>query len=418
MRPRTQQRGFTLVETIVAMGLALVVLGAVFGVVAGLQKGARENVPRASNTITAAGLGAELADTIADAAAKMRYYDHAATMADVRARIRAASGGGGGSGGTGEPPKEESRGSTGGAGGGTGGGGSLPSSIAHEVSMEPVFRVGDGLLWKTAGEELSIAGPVAVWREGALGVGEAGPSLTVVRTDAASACLRLGAAFYTAGEAIRFVARDREAIEVIENLGQGIQLSVVGRDAGGRVRSVLVELRGAPRLVSVPSPSNPDGTPVFVYYEAPCHAPGEPTALGGLYNRREIVEGLTIGADATVAILDRTSPVVSYYVRRDDRGELRLARYDGRIGEGVEQELPGELAGELRIETALAPEAAGLTEADRLQSVTLELALRTPEGDGQPVRSVLELRDGAARLSETMLYWDVVGGGAAGGGGK
>ena len=50
-------------------------------------------------------------------------------------------------------------------------------------------------------------------------------------------------------------------------------------------------------------------------------------------------------------------------------------------------------------------------ETDRQLSLTVSLALRTGSGEDHPVRTVLELREGASRLSETVLYWDVVGGG-------
>lgn len=405
---RSRQEGVGLAETVVALALAAVVLGVVFGVAARLQQGTASGVSRAATATTAAGLEAEITDTVADAAAKMRYYDHAATIA----RVRAVLGGGGQGGPGGKPPKEgkekEDKGGT--------GSGKPVGVPPHEVVVAPVFRVGDGLLWRAGGRDLEIAGPAAVWEEGALGAGEQGQSLTVLRASAATTPFALGAPLWTAGESIRLVAPEGDDAAAIEALGLGSRLLVVGRDGNESVRCVLVELLEAPMRVAALSPSRADGQPVFAHFEARCRFPVEPLADSGLSNRKEVRDGIRLSADASVTLLDEVAPVVTYFTRRGGDGVLRLVRQVGAIGEGEAEELSGDLVEAMRIETALAPEAPGLTEADRLQSIEVSFALRGEMGVGQPVRAMVEVRAGAYRLAETELYWDVVSGGSGGGG--
>lgn len=452
MKTRNQS-GFSLVELLIAIILSIIILSVAGHLYAKTRQSYDAGAPVVDQAWMSSSATAELSRMISDSSAKLAYHDVQSTIEQVRRP------GGGGGGGTGGPPEgyclvvagDESTYPPGfdprdqstwtgvdwwegidrddpstwywncegkkaaGTGGGGGGGVVVPP---HELPITPVIKYGNGFL---INREIPLSGPVTVSPEGTWRVDEVGDSLTVIRTQPESPPLRLGSEFSTTSQTLRLVARDERNVQAVENLYDGDLIAVVGRDAAGGVHCGIFQVSQRASRVAAPSVTWPDGEPVFIYFDVPVSRPDAELPLG-LANSALVAGGVTLRADAAVALLHRHEPVVTYLTKRAD-DEFELWRLVGNPAEpAIEERVAAGLATPLSIQTELAPEAPGLTAADRLRTVTLSFATAAADrgATGQPVSVHLELLNGALRRTPTNLIWDVIlpGGAGGGGGGK
>jgi hypothetical protein len=255
--------------------------------------------------------------------------------------------------------------------------------------LTPVFSYGDGVV---LGGKLNIVGPAAVTPESAPLFGDqVGDSLTLIRSAAGRGPFQLGDAFDSASAVIRLMARDSTSVAQVEGLLAGEVLVVTGRDSSGIVATALAELQEAPHQVSIPSPTDDRGEVIVRYYEARVSTP-EATVRWGLANAGRATTGVSILADAAVALLDGDAGVVSFYTARDVDGTLTLFKVigDPRTPERRDA-LVTHAATSLvaRLETTTTSDASGTRTLATALEATMVVASEAPT-PSEPVHSRVE----------------------------
>ena len=284
-------RGSSLVETLVAAGVTVVLLGLAAQMLASLKRAEAVAVPMAARVWDRARAAAEIQGATTDGAADLAYFDLQATVAALRSSRE-----------------------------GSPGGGVPPTGTVH---VPPVVSYGSGV---RVGESLSIRGPVTVSDAGSpLFERQVGDAVSVLRTESGTAPLRLGAPFDNRSGRIVLVANGRDSEDAIGSLRRGDVLVVTGRSVAGTVVTALAGVANDAEAVALPTPQTSGGEPVFGYYEVEIAAPAERLRCG-LLNTEEAAAGVVIAPDAAVALVDRAAGVVTFYTSQDEKKEDDVER--------------------------------------------------------------------------------------------
>src|SRR5205085_10427312 len=123
--------------------------------------------------------------------------------------------------------------------------------------------------------------------------------------------LRLGSPFVTNAGVVQLAARDRRDRDHVLALRTNDVILIAGRTTTNAVVTAGATLKATPHAVSVGSPVDGNGNPLFAYYEADTTGAGEVNRWG-LRNGTAAAAGVTIGTDAAVAVLHRDGGVVTY----------------------------------------------------------------------------------------------------------
>jgi hypothetical protein len=453
-----RERGLSLVELLVAAAITVIVVGAALPLLARIQSASLRGMPQARRVLTRDDVRAELLRA-SDTAAKVAYFDLQATVRSIRSSIGAGGGGGAvltppagyclviASDRTTWPPGFDPRdrrtwsqvdwwegldrndpstwywncGARDGldrAAGPTDGTGFRLPTVPLDVQLAPTVKFGSGV---RVGERMSIVGPLAVVPEDrGIAADQAGSAVTVLRTDPQFASFRLGGRFQGNGGVVQLVARDRIDLEQIEALTAGDILVVNGRTPAGEYATALAAITAPFHQIAVPSPADERGEVLFKYFEAPVREPGARLPFG-LRNSDLTDEGVDIGDDASVALLDRAAPVVTYYTARtEDRYVLRRVVGDPATSDAAE-EIAGTVGSALEADLtwAVTPDtdSTGETAAVRppqpedLLAVTVRVPLLATESDGEarePIEATLNL-SGVARRGAVTLHYRYLG---------
>jgi hypothetical protein len=443
----------SLLELLVAAAVTVIVVGAALPLLAQIQSASVRGMPQARRVLTRDDVRAELLRA-SDTAAKVAYFDMQATVQDIRSQLGAGSGGSGhtppegyclvilgdrstwppgfdprdrstwsqvdwwdginrddpstwywdcgpkrGEKGATEPTDDSSR--------------ELPTRPI-DVQLAPTMKFGSGV---RVGERLSIVGPLAVTPEDrGIAPGQAGTAVSFLRTDPQFASFRLGGKFQGNGGVIQLVARDRVDVEQIEAVVAGDIFVVNGRTTAGEYATALAAVTEPFHQIAVPSPTDGSGNVLFKYFEAPIEEPGSRLAFG-LRNSDLTDEGVDIGDDGAVALLDRSAPVVTYYTAAVDSGyALRRVVGDPATAEQTE-ELAGAVASPLEADLTWATtgnaDATGAEASIRppspedLLAVTVRVPILATEANGEtrePLEATLNLTGVASRAAVTLHY--------------
>jgi hypothetical protein len=289
MRSRAH-RGHSLVETVVATAITAVVVGVAVSLMAAVRRADAVAVPMTNRLWDRARAANEIQAAVTDAAAERAYFDLQATIAALRPpsatgpTVAADKGGGGG--GSGEPPR------------------------AGHRTVQPVVSFGTGV---RVGASLTIAGPVAVTdAERPLFPNQVGDALSILRTMTPKGPLHLGADFDSSTGFIRLVAAGTDARNAVADLTAEDVLVITGRSGDGSVVTAVAGILGPAEPVAMPTPQTEDGVAVFSYYQLRVTGPGD-TCRWGLGNSGAAAAGVVLGRDASVALVDRSEGVVTYY---------------------------------------------------------------------------------------------------------
>lgn len=462
----------SLLELLVAAAVTVIVIGAALPLLAQIQSASLRGMPQARRVLTRDDVRAELLRA-SDTAAKVAYFDLQATVQGIRSHLGAGADGDSqlppqgyclvvlGDRGTWPPgfdprdrstwsqfdwwegldrddpstwywncgAKSNAKGETERSGDASRG---LPTAPI-DVQLAPTMKFGSGV---RVGERLSIVGPLSVTAENqAVAPGQAGSAVTFLRTDPQFTSFRLGGKFQGNSGVIQLVARDRVDVEQIEAVVAGDIFVVNGRTTAGEYATALAAVTEPFHQIAVPSPTDGSGTVLFNYYEAPTAEPGSTFAFG-LRNSDLTDEGVDIGDDAAVALLDRSAPVVTYYTAAGKNGYVLHRAVGDPASPAQIEEIAGTVASPLEAHLTWAtPGDADPTGAkasirppqpEELVAVTVKVAvLATEESEAthEPLEATVNLAGVVSRNAVTLNYRYLGetprgGTGEPGGGGK
>jgi len=270
-----------------------------------------------------------------------------------------------------------------------------------DVGLQPTVRFGSGV---KVGHGLVIVGPLAITPESTPVVaGQVGDAVTFLFTEPSFLSFTLGATFQGKSGVVRLVARDSIDVNQITDLAVGDILVINGRTTAGEYATALASLTGSFQQVALPSVADSNRNVVFKYFEAPIDLPLATYAFG-LRNSDLTSAGVDIVDDASVALLDRAAPVVTYYTSPD--GNLfTLHRLVGDPARPAEDEPVVEAAAAPL--TAIVEWAGSPGVPEAMIGITLSVPLAAPETGNRtagPVESHLNLSGAIGRAPVTLHY--------------